>query len=48
MLIGKEEEGEEERKNKIEIFVFDFLDCEEKSWNFEAVVYVRIAKDFHL
>ena len=36
MLDGKEGEEEERKKdknNKIEIFAFDFLDCEEKSWN---------------
>ena len=46
MLIGIEEE--ERKKNKIEIFAFDFLDCEEKSWNSGAKFYIRIAKDFHL
>ena len=34
--------------NKIEIFAFDFLDCEENSWNSEAVFDIRIAKVFHL
>ena len=35
-----------EKKNKIGIFVFDFLDCEEKYWNFEAIFYIRITKGF--
>ena len=34
MLDGNKEE-EERKKNKIEIFMFDFLDCEEKSWDLE-------------
>ena len=55
----KEEEEEEERrikrrrrrkkkKNKIEIFMLDFLHCEEKSWNSGAIHDIRIAKGFHL
>ena len=50
MLDGKEEEEEEERKkkSKIEIFAFEFLDCEEKSWNSGGVFNIRIAKRFHL
>ena len=39
---------EKKKKNKIEIFAFDFLDCEEKQWNSGAMLYIRIAKGFHL
>ena len=43
------DEKEEERKeNKIEIFAFNFLNCEEKYWNSEAIFYIRIARGFHL
>ena len=38
----------ERKKNKIEIFAFDFIDCEEKSWNSGTIFYIRIAKGFHL
>ena len=34
--------------NKIEIFAFDFLDCDENSWNSGAIFDVRIAKGFCL
>ena len=36
MFDGKEErkkKKERKNKNKIEIFAFNFLDCEEKSWD---------------
>ena len=46
MLDGKEERRK--KKYTIVIFVFDFLDCEEKSWDSEAIFYIRIAKGFHL
>ena len=51
MLDGMKEEErkkEERRRRTIEIFAFDFLDCEEKSWNFGAIFDIRIAKGFHL
>ena len=44
-------EKEKRRKKgvkKIEVFAFDFLDHEEKSWNSGAIVYIRITKSFHL
>ena len=49
-LKEKREERKKKRtkKNKIEIFAFNFLDCEEKSWDSEAIFDIRIAKDFHL
>ena len=42
--------GEERRreKNKFEIFRFNFLDREEKSWNSGAIFYIRRAKSFDL
>ena len=46
MLDGNEEERR--KKNKIEIFVFHFLHCEEKSWNSGAIFYIRIGKGFHV
>ena len=51
MLDGKKEEEEEERrkkKSKIKIFLFDFLNCKEKSWDSGAIFYIRIAKGFRL
>ena len=51
MLDGKgrkKERYKQQKKNKIEIFAFDFLDCEVKSWNSGAIFDVRIAKGFHL
>ena len=51
MLVGKKRNKERKKKeeeNKIEIFMFDFLDCEEKSWDSEAIFDIRIAKGFHL
>ena len=47
MFDGKEEK-KKKKNNKIKIFTFDFLDCEEKSWDSVAVFYIRIAKGFHL
>ena len=41
-------ERRKKRNNKIKIFAFDFLDCEEKSWDSGAVLNIRIAKGFHL
>ena len=48
MLDGKE--GRKKKKNNIEIFAFDFLDCDEKSWDSWAIfdIHVRVAKGFHL
>ena len=49
MLGGKERKKERmKKKNKIEMFAFDFLDCEEKSWDSGTIFYIRIAKGFHL
>ena len=42
----KKKEKGRKKKNKIEIFTFDFHDCEEKSWNSGAIFYLRIAKGF--
>ena len=39
------EKKKEERKNKIEIFAFDFLDYE-KSWDSGAIFYIRTTKGF--
>ena len=36
------------KKNKIKIFAFNFLNCEEKSWDYGAIFYIRVAKGFHL
>ena len=53
-LMEKKERKKERRrkrrkkKNKIKILAFDFLDCEEKYWNLEAIFDIRIAKGFHL
>ena len=44
----KKEERKKKKKSKIEIFAFDFLDCEEKSWDSGAIFYITIAKSFHL
>ena len=47
MLDGKERKKErKKKKNKIEIFPFNFLDCEEKSWDPGAIFYIRKAKGF--
>ena len=43
--------NEKERKKmkyKIDNFMFNFLDCEEKSWDSGAIFDIRIAKSFHL
>ena len=47
MLDGKELREKKERE-QMEIFVFDFLDCKEKLWDSGAMVYIRIARGFHL
>ena len=44
----KNEDRRRRKKNKIEIFMFDFLDCEEKSWDSGALFDIRIARGFHL
>ena len=44
----KKTERRKKKKNKIEILAFDFLDCEEKSWDSGAIFNIRIAKGFHL
>ena len=43
-----DEKEERRKKNKIEIFMFDFLNCEEKSQDSGGIFYIRIAKGFHL
>ena len=44
----KERRRRRKKKKKFEIFVFDFLDCEEKSWDSGDIFYIKIAKSFHL
>ena len=47
MFDGKEERKKERKKNnKIKIFMFDFLDCEEKSWDSGTTFDIRIAQGF--
>ena len=47
MLDGKEETRKKKNKKyKIEIFAFNFLDCEQKSWDCGTIFNVRIAKGF--
>ena len=55
MLVGKEQKRKKERrrkkkakKNEIDLFAFDFLDCEVKSWDSGAIFYIRIVKGFYL
>ena len=36
------------KKNKFEFSTFDFLDCEEKSWDSGDIFDIRIAKCFLL
>ena len=43
--MNKKEERRK-KKNKIENFPFDFLDCEKKSWDSGAIFDIRIAKSF--
>ena len=38
---------EKKKKNKIELFAFDYLDCE-KLCDSGAIVCIRIAKSFHV
>ena len=47
MLDGKEER-KKGRRTKSKFLGFDFLNCEEKSWDSGATFYIRIAKGFHL
>ena len=44
----KKKKKKNNNNNKIEIFTLDFLDCEEKSLDYEAIFDIRIAKGFHL
>ena len=39
---------EERRKEHIKLFAFNFLNCEDRSWDSGAMFYIRIAKGFHL
>ena len=42
---GKRKERKKTKnKSKIEFFTFDFLDCEEKSWDSGAIFNIRIAR----
>ena len=43
----RERKKEKRRKNKIEIYTFNFFNCEKDSWNFESVFYIRIAKGIY-
>ena len=36
------------KKNKIETFYIDFLNCEKDEWNSGSIFYISIAKRFHL
>ena len=47
MLDEKKKERRNKKKKKIEILVFDFLNCEERSWDSGAIFNIRIAKGFH-
>ena len=38
----------EKKKNKVEIFEFDFLHCEEDLWDSGAILCIRIAKGLYL
>ena len=42
------DEKRRKKKNKIEIVTFNFLNCEEESWDSGAIFDIRIAKGFHL
>ena len=44
----KNKNKRERKEEQNQIFAFDFLDCEEKSWDSEAIFWIRIAKGFHL
>ena len=44
----KKKERKKKKNNKIEIFVFDFLDCEDKWWVSGGIFDIRIAKGFNL
>ena len=39
----RKKKKESSKKNTIEIFTFDFLDCEEKSWDPGDIFDIRIA-----
>ena len=39
---------EKKKKNKMEIFVVDLLNCEEKWWDSGGAFDMRIGKGFHL
>ena len=47
MLDERKKEERTRKKNKIEIFVFNFFNCE-KSWESVVIFDIRIAKGFHL
>ena len=40
------EQKKKKKKNKIELFTFDFLDCEGKKWDSGSMFDIRIAKGF--
>ena len=48
MFDEKEEEERKKKGNKIKIFAFDFLHCEEKSCDSGGIFDIRKAKGFHL
>ena len=39
---------ERRKSNKIEIFAFDFLNCEKDNGTLEGIFYIRIAEGFHV
>ena len=41
-------ERKERKKTKIEIYKFDFVDCEKDQWNTGSIFYIRIPKGFYL
>ena len=47
-LMKKKTERRKKKKNKFKTLAFDFLDCEEKSWDSGAMFNIIIAKGFHL
>ena len=44
---GRRKKEKKEKKNKIKTFAFNFLHCQDKSWDFGAIFYIRIVKGFH-
>ena len=48
VLDEKENRKKKKKNNKIKTLAFDFLDCEDKSWDSWAMFNITIAKGFHL